>query len=903
MTTSRIIKGIPGDMFKRVTVHGSFYGIFLNQKASGATVSNTRVVASKERGIEVQARDTTIGQPVQHGDVVIADSTAYGIFVSSENCVVQNTQVSRSGNSGIYIKSGNTFIGKAEHGLLGRVVSSFNGDRGSTQLIAAGLVYSHDANVKGLVRIENFDTSHNTASGIHVSTAADALDNGSVQIGSLEHRPWGRVFTGGNLKSGVYIDSKSATRISIANVFAGIAPPLPASVHDVVEDGFTSNGEDRLQSGDVNYGNELQGIYLGAARGGAHDHIASSVISGNGRNGIYAALGALTVESCLIGLSVNGEANVSNAEYGIHFNAPASSPNILAVLDSQIGGNGYLGYRADGGRLMLDDASEVYTTGSLRNGWRGDDVCSETNCNCSTTADGKETLACIDADWGSHHRLPAFTSRFQVVKLVDVGMITLPFEEVPGKSFNTLEVLDLSSNPDLDPFPRDSPAGNDGVFNGSDFQSLNALSLRGCDLSRMQNNTFTQLKLTLEALDLSFPAKPPPLSVVVNLTSFSKLGAIIWYDNSLCPPGFYALSEFMSADNVGVCARCKVGTEKQAVGGFGPNACVPCRKGFDDHDADSTTPCIPSTFSAAADWDVHVVPNDGSFPARNETAVVSTNTSTNTSRSNVRSPAGYLNKYTYGAGTTYELDPLPRARSQLLQGWAYPAQDERLTISYTMVFLHRDNRTAAYPGKFFVDANGGAFAKDLVVGKYIGTLEAKDGDGNVAPVRTWSFDVLRPDVDVESYGPLGRPCFNGGIPVDKVILDQRFECDCSQLLFDGDNCEVSTTTTTETTTTTTSATEPVLPFDAASAGSDDRDSKVVGAVLGVVVTLLAIIILAYIYSSRKAKNQAHDFKLQIDRLTESGELSAAQNTLPMEVRRRDVRMLEKLGEGGYVYDF
>lgn len=184
-------------MFKRVTVHGSSLGIRLGQGASGATVSNTRVVASNGRGIEVQALDTTIGQPVQHGDVVIADSTAYGIFVSSENCVVQNTQVLRSGNSGIYIKSGNTFIGKAEHGLLGRVVSSFNGDRGSTQLIAAGLVYIHDAHVKGLVRIENFDTSHNTASGIQVSTAADALDHGSVQIGSLEHLPWGRVFTGG----------------------------------------------------------------------------------------------------------------------------------------------------------------------------------------------------------------------------------------------------------------------------------------------------------------------------------------------------------------------------------------------------------------------------------------------------------------------------------------------------------------------------------------------------------------------------------------------------------------------------------------------------------------------------------------------------------------------------------
>ena len=100
------------------------------------------------------------------------------------------------------------------------------------------------------------------------------------------------------------------------------------------------------------------------------------------------------------------------------------------------------------------------------------------------------------------------------------------------------------------------PLPDTGFIDGSIFPTLATLNFAGTDLSGIEPNTFQHLNRgTLGSLDLSLPpfGTAPRSEVVINLTGFSNLRVVTWFNNSACPPGFYAASDAPANETRGQC--------------------------------------------------------------------------------------------------------------------------------------------------------------------------------------------------------------------------------------------------------------------------------------------------------------------------------------------------------------
>ena len=153
----------------------------------------------------------------------------------------------------------------------------------------------------------------------------------------------------------------------------------------------------------------------------------------------------------------------------------------------------------------------------------------------------------------------------------------------------TLQVLEMSGNPKLNAIP---PSG---VYAKNDFPKLASLLLAKTNLSHLTDDTFQLMnRQSLVELDLSQPSQPggtPLHTVSVNLTGFSNLSVVSWYNNR-CPAGFYAASSTPARSDHTLCSRCPVETYSPGPGGVGKDAsCAPCKHGYFDFDKDPTTPC------------------------------------------------------------------------------------------------------------------------------------------------------------------------------------------------------------------------------------------------------------------------------------------------------------------------
>jgi len=105
-------------------------------------------------------------------------------------------------------------------------------------------------------------------------------------------------------------------------------------------------------------------------------------------------------------------------------------------------------------------------------------------------------------------------------------------------------------------------------------------------------------------------------------------------------------------------------------------------------------------------------------------------------------------------------------------------------------------RCGAVPNKTTPNANtamyyartdtGAAIMQINCTGNYTATLSARDAAGNEVTVRTWTFEILNKDTAYPSNGPSGRDCMHGGKRIDTVPMDDRFECDCSAIAWEGE---------------------------------------------------------------------------------------------------------------------
>lgn len=87
---------------------------------------------------------------------------------------------------------------------------------------------------------------------------------------------------------------------------------------------------------------------------------------------------------------------------------------------------------------------------------------------------------------------------------------------------------------------------------------------------------------------------------------------------------------------------------------------------------------------------------------------------------------------------------------------------------------------------------------------------------------------------------------------------------------------------------------------------ETKTAVIIGLTLGTCVIMIGTVLFVLLIRTKKYRNKAHDFKQDLSRLVRAGELSADNSTMlfvPREIERRDVQLLDLLGEGvfGEVY--
>ena len=218
-------------------------------------------------------------------------------------------------------------------------------------------------------------------------------------------------------------------------------------------------------------------------------------------------------------------------------------------------------------------------------------------------------------------------------------------------------------------------------------------------------------------------------------------------------------------------------------------------------------------------------------------------------------------------------------------------------ITYSLV-VRGTNTTSANstPGKFFVSSTGATLAKmaesESSLGSYTGQLRATDGAGEYVQVKSWVFEVLKEDMDVDGNGPNGRPCSNNSKPVDGKKLDQMFTCICNDG-YSGENCGTAPETT---------SSDP-----SAGAASSSTEVYVVSAVFTFLLLALATAVIIIRVRAAAERNKPYDFDEEFNKLLDAGlivseeDFAAAQaeKNLPQEIKRKYVSLTDKLGNGAF----
>ena len=191
------------------------------------------------------------------------------------------------------------------------------------------------------------------------------------------------------------------------------------------------------------------------------------------------------------------------------------------------------------------------------------------------------------------------------------------------------------------------------------------------------------------------------------------------------------------------------------------------------------------------------------------------------------------------------------------------------------------------PAGFLINPNDGYIqGTPTARGEHTMQLFAVDSLGNSAVVKNITLSIKPRDVDVAEYGPNEQECANHGTPVDAVLFDEAFTCDCNATAYSGGNCEV-----------------PALVVSAAVLDSDASNAGVPIAI-GTMLFLVLVGIAGYKRRLHLVKMKAFDFDAELARLIASGEIDPASDDdsgprIPREIKRSNVTKIEIVGEGAF----
>lgn len=176
------------------------------------------------------------------------------------------------------------------------------------------------------------------------------------------------------------------------------------------------------------------------------------------------------------------------------------------------------------------------------------------------------------------------------------------------------------------------------------------------------------------------------------------------------------------------------------------------------------------------------------------------------------------------------------------------------------------------------------------------TLQAIDKSGIHQDLETIVMNVRYPDLEVDAYGPNGKPCENNGTRSDGVDgagdpFDQSYVCKCIAVgttVYSGDNCEVAVETA------------------ASTAEGSGNTPVVAGVMAGAVIFIFCIGLILYKRRMYQIKMKAFDFEAEIARLVTAGEIDEADEggedsgpKIPREIKRANITMIQMIGEGAF----
>lgn len=172
-------------------------------------------------------------------------------------------------------------------------------------------------------------------------------------------------------------------------------------------------------------------------------------------------------------------------------------------------------------------------------------------------------------------------------------------------------------------------------------------------------------------------------------------------------------------------------------------------------------------------------------------------------------------------------------------------------------------------------------------GEHTMQLFAVDSLNNRALVENITLSIKPKDIDVSDYGPNSQFCEHG-MAVDEIAFDMVFTCDCNATVYEGANCEVS------------------IPVASASGDGGSGNTPVVtGATAGAFIFIFFVGLIVYKRRMFAIKMKSFDFKAEIERLMDAGEIDkAADGTeegakIPREIKRTHIVMIQQIGEGAF----
>jgi hypothetical protein len=177
------------------------------------------------------------------------------------------------------------------------------------------------------------------------------------------------------------------------------------------------------------------------------------------------------------------------------------------------------------------------------------------------------------------------------------------------------------------------------------------------------------------------------------------------------------------------------------------------------------------------------------------------------------------------------------------------------------------------------------------------TLQAIDSNGVHQDVETMVMNVRYPDLEVDVYGPHGKPCENNGTRTDGADgggdpFDQSYVCKCIAVgttRYSGDNCEIA-----------------VEASSSADGEASGNTPAVAGAMAGAVIFIFCVGLILYKRRMHKINMKAFDFKAEFARLVSAGEIDEngedgddSQSRVPREIKRSHLTMVQQIGEGAF----